>query len=121
LGAKRIRFAREDNPRHIPGGWQMIAAGASWQRKVRTPPGSMPRKMRGGGGPKPGAMESVTENKPPAAQAAARMKRRGKSPPPGAQAPGHDKPHAVQDKTGSRAACPAVPTAQAAGTAASGY
>ena len=30
-----------------------------------------------------------------------RVKRRGKSPPPGAQAPGHDKPHAVQDKTGN--------------------
>ena len=37
------------------------------------------------------------------ARAAARVKRRGKSPPPGAQAPGHDKPHAVQDKTGSGA------------------
>ena len=29
-----------------------------------------------------------------------RVKRRGKSPPPGAQAPGHEKPHAVQDRTG---------------------
>ncbi len=31
---------------------------------------------------------------------AARVKRRGKSPPPGGQPPGHDKPHAVQGQTG---------------------
>ena len=40
-----------------------------------------------------------------------RVKRRGKSPPPGAQAPGHEKPHAVQDITGGRAACPVPQTA----------
>jgi len=34
------------------------------------------------------------------------VKRRGKSPPPGAQATGQEKPHVVQDKTGGRAACP---------------
>ena len=34
------------------------------------------------------------------------MKRRGKSPPPGARAPGHDKPHAVQDKTGGMGRLP---------------
>src|SRR5271163_2104427 len=32
---------------------------------------------------------------------AARVKRRGKSPPPGGQPPGHDKPHAVQGQTGT--------------------
>ena len=37
-----------------------------------------------------------------------RVKRRGKSPPPGAQAPGHDKPHAVQDITGSTGRLPAA-------------
>ena len=87
-------------------GEQVIAAGFGRERKVRTPPGSMPRKTRGGGGRKSGATESVTENIPPAAPARAsqvRVKRRGKSPPPGAQVPGHDKPHAVQDITGSMA------------------
>ena len=37
-----------------------------------------------------------------------RVKRRGKSPPPGAQAPGHEKPHAVQDITGSAGRLPAA-------------
>ncbi len=73
----------------------------------------MPRKTRGGARRKPGAMESVTENKPPAAflergKSRVRVKRRGKSPPPGAQAPGHDKPHAVQDITGSTGRLPAA-------------
>ena len=36
------------------------------------------------------------------------VKRRSKSPPPGAQAPGHDKPHAVQDITGSAGRLPAA-------------
>ena len=36
------------------------------------------------------------------------MKRRGKSPPPDAQASGHEKPHAVQDKTGSVGRLPAA-------------
>src|SRR5580658_1724453 len=47
-------------------------------------------------------MESVTEKKPPRRARtgdAARVKRRGKSPPPGGQPPGHDKPHAVQGQT----------------------
>src|ERR1700678_657340 len=47
-------------------------------------------------------MESVTENKPPQRAwtgDAVRVKRRGKSPPPGGQPPGHDKPHAVQGQT----------------------
>ena len=44
-----------------------------------------------------------------------RVKRRGKSPPPGAQAPGHEKPHAVQDKTGSRAAWPVRASGQLPG------
>ncbi len=55
-------------------------------RKVRTPQGSMPRRNRGGPGRKFRPMESVTENKPPRRArtgAGARVKRRGKSPPPG--------------------------------------
>ena len=43
-----------------------------------------------------------------------RVKRRGKSPPPGAQAPGHDKPHVVQGRTGS-AGSPGPLSAQAGG------
>ena len=74
------------------------------QRKVRTPQGSMPCRTRGRRRRKPGATESVTENKPPvrfARNGLARVKRRGKSSPPGAQATGHEKPHAVQDRTES--------------------
>ena len=47
-------------------------------------------------------MESVTENRPPwraRTGVAVRVKRRGKSPPPGGQPSGHDKPHAVQGQT----------------------
>ena len=52
--------------------------------------------------------ESVTENRPPVVSARmrirqrlwVRVKRRGKSPPPGGQPAGHEKPHVVQDKTG---------------------
>src|SRR3954470_16351979 len=72
-------------------------------RKVRTPPGTMPCRRRGHRGRKPVVTESVTENKPPASLATrprVRVKRRGKSPPPGMQMPGHEKPHGVQDKTG---------------------
>ena len=59
-------------------------------------------KSRGGPGRKFRLMESVTENRPPRCArtgVAARVKRRGKSPPPGGQPPGHDKPHAVQGQT----------------------
>src|SRR5271170_4906142 len=59
-------------------------------------------KTRGGPGRKFRPMESVTENRPPRRArtgVAARVKRRGKSPPPGGQPPGHDKPHAVQGQT----------------------
>jgi len=59
-------------------------------------------KTRGGPGRKLRLMESVTENRPPwraRTGVAARVKRRGKSPPPGGQPPGHDKPHAVQGQT----------------------
>ncbi len=66
-------------------------------------------KSRGGPGRKSRSMESVTENKPPGRArtgAAARVKRRGKSPPPGEQSPGHDKPHAVQGQTGTPGCLP---------------
>ena len=59
-------------------------------------------KTRGGLGRKFRSMESVTENRPPRrarSGVAVRVKRRGKSPPPGGQPPGHDKPHAVQGQT----------------------
>ena len=68
----------------------------------------MPHRTCGGWGRKPAVTESVTEKKPPGATSA-RVKRRGKSSPPGAQAPGHEKPHAVQDRTGSWAACRILP------------
>lgn len=50
---------------YVAGGWQMIARGFGCGRKVRTPSGNMPCRMRGRVGPKSGATESVTENKPP--------------------------------------------------------
>ena len=59
-------------------------------------------KTRGGSGRKSRPMESVTENRPPwraRTGVAARVKRRGKSPPPAGQPAGHDKPHAVQGQT----------------------
>src|SRR5262249_30812844 len=56
--------------------------------------------MRGGGRRKLVATDSVTENIPPrVARLGVRVKRRVKSPPPGAQATGHDKPRVVQDRT----------------------
>ena len=71
-----VRYLRDSElpPRRFSGMLavveQTIAVGPlDWQRKVRTPTGSMPRRMRGGVRPKSGAMESVTENKPPTAQA----------------------------------------------------
>jgi hypothetical protein len=66
-------------------------------------------KSRGGSGRKFRSMESVTENKPPRGARsgrAVRVKRRGKSPPPGGQLPGHDKPHAVQGQTGTPGCLP---------------
>ncbi len=79
----------------------MIAGRLAAQRKVRTPPGSMPCRTRGRRGRKPAPTESVTENQTAGSSLPVRVKRRGKSPPPGEQSPGHEKPHAVQDKTGS--------------------
>ena len=56
--------------------------------------------MRGDGRRKSAVTDSVTENIPsPVARPVVRVKRRGKSPPPGAQATGHDKPRVVQDRT----------------------
>jgi len=100
----KILLPCSPTPHDSAAGEQVIAVGFGRERKVRTPPGSMPRKTRGSVSRKRGATESVTENIPPAVSARepqVRVKRRGKSPPPGAQAPGHDKPHAVQDITGS--------------------
>jgi len=62
----------------------------------------MPRKTRGRESRKGVATESVTENIQPFERASvrwAKVKRRGKSSPLGAQAPRQEKPHAVQDKT----------------------
>src|SRR6185503_13665731 len=72
-------------------------------RKVRTPHGSMPRKIRGRVLRKRGATESVTEKIPPNERASVsqvRVKRRGKSSPLGQQRTRQEKPHAVQDKQG---------------------
>ncbi len=75
-------------------------AVSTGQRKVRTPPDSMPRRTRGRprmkihGDGKCHRKSNRREFLP------VRVKRRGKSPPPGEQSPGHEKPHAVQDKTG---------------------
>ncbi len=53
---------------------------------------------------------SEGEDKTPSGvvKSAARVKRRGKSPPPREQSRGHDKPRMVQDRTEERVACPAV-------------
>ena len=85
-----------------------LCCEARAERKVRTPKGSMPRRTRGRPMRKPRSTDSVTENKPPSgASRRVRVKRRGKSPPPQAQARGHEKPHVVQDRTGEdRVACP---------------
>ena len=78
-----------------------LCCEARAERKVRTPQGSMPRRTRGRPARKPRPTDSVTENRPPTgASRRVRVKRRGKSPPPRAQARGHEKPHAVQDRTG---------------------
>ncbi|MEN9468669.1 MAG: hypothetical protein RL630_402 [Verrucomicrobiota bacterium] len=78
-----------------------LSREARAERKVRTPQGSMPRRTRGRPMRKPRSTDSVTENRPPTgASRRVRVKRRGKSPPPRAQARGHEKPHAVQDRTG---------------------
>jgi len=46
----------------------MVAHGASRERKVRTPQGSVPQKSCGAAWLKLRWMESVTENKPPESQ-----------------------------------------------------
>jgi hypothetical protein len=96
------------------------AAGET--RKVRTPQGSAPGNARGFGGlPRERrnrrATESATENKPPAGKRLGggregnlptavqgrqqvRVKRRGKSSPPGWRHPGHGKPRAEQGQIG---------------------
>src|SRR5881409_1894897 len=70
-------------------------------RKVRTPYGSMPRKIRGRRSRKQTLTESVTEKDTAGSlkEVQARVKRRGKSSPLAEQFARHEKPHAVQDKT----------------------
>src|SRR5213075_2702155 len=77
--------------------------GTCW-RKVRTPYGSMPRKIRGqysfGSGWTD--VDGKCHRKDTAGslrKARARVKRRGKSSPLAEQFARHEKPHAVQDKT----------------------
>src|SRR5213083_3700359 len=70
-------------------------------RKVRTPYGSMPRKIRGRRSRKQTLTESVTEKDTAGSlkEVQARVKRRGKSSPLAEQFARHEKPHTVQDKT----------------------
>ena len=70
-------------------------------RKVRTPSGSVPPED-GGAGRAKAARNGKCHREQTAARAsvrAARVKRRGKSPPPVQRWTGHDKPHAVQGRT----------------------
>jgi len=70
-------------------------------RKVRTPYGSMPRKIRGRRSRKQTLTESVTEKDTASSlkEVQARVKRRGKSSPLAEQFARHEKPHVVQDRT----------------------
>src|SRR5436305_7956011 len=73
---------------------------ACW-RKVRTPYGSMPRKIRGRRSRKR-RVDGKCHRKDTAGslrKAQARVKRRGKSSPLAKQFARQEKPHAVQDKT----------------------
>ena len=84
-------------------GWQMIAGpgnrfrGKSEHRQAACrgehagAPGQSPARRR---------VSQKTNRQRRRKTPVVRVKRRGKSPPPGAQAPGHEKPHAVQDRTG---------------------
>ena len=70
-------------------------------RKVRTPSGSVPPED-GGTGRAKAARNGKCHREQTAARTsvrAARVKRRGKSPPPVQRWTGHDKPHAVQGRT----------------------
>jgi hypothetical protein len=76
---------------------------ACW-RKVRTPYGSMPRKIRGqhSSGSRRTSVDGKCHRKHTAGslrKVQARVKRRGKSSPLAEQFARHEKPHAVQDKT----------------------
>ena len=53
------------NPLPSSLGGRRSLSGSLGERKVRTPSGSMPRRRRGGAGPKLRVTESVTENIPP--------------------------------------------------------
>src|SRR5205814_1655494 len=78
--------------------------GGTYWRKVRTPYGSMPRKIRGQHSSRSRGMgvDGKCHRKHTAGslrKAQARVKRRGKSSPLAEQFARHEKPHAVQDKT----------------------
>jgi hypothetical protein len=91
---------------HGSVGRPAIARGLARERKVRTPLGSRPWRIRGRRRRKLAATESVTENQTARhglVPFRVRVKRRGKSPPPARQRAGHEKPPAVQDKTGGQA------------------
>ena len=68
------------------------------ERKVRTPESSVPDNVREGG-LKARSTESATENIPPRF-VGVRVKRCGKSAPPGQRCTGHGKPHTEQDQIG---------------------
>src|SRR4029453_2466243 len=78
--------------------------GWTYWRKVRTPYGSMPRKIRGQCSSRSRGtdVDGKCHRKHTAGslrKAQARVKRRGKSSPLAEQFARHEKPHAVQDKT----------------------
>src|SRR5206468_11840790 len=74
---------------------------AAYWRKVRTPYGSMPRKIRGRRSRKQTLTEKCHRKDTAGSlrKVQARVKRRGKSSPLAKQFVRHEKPHAVQDKT----------------------
>jgi hypothetical protein len=86
-------------PPHQTGNRRFAQASG---RKVRAPQSAAPANGRGGGC-NVRSTESATEKIPlPPARGAVRVKRRGKSSPPGPQGSGHGKPCLEQDRIGRK-------------------
>jgi hypothetical protein len=83
-----------------------IRGGKSGHRRA-----ACPVKAGGRPGASPASRTVSQKTDRPESNRGARVKRRGKSPPPREQSRGQDKPHAVQDKTGGTG-CPPAPDPQ---------
>ena len=114
-GVREIAVGFSPPAHESPRGWQMIAGekarafsaeespNTTRQHAAQNARGRMAKAGRDGK-----CHRKQTARVFPQGESRVRVKRRGKSPPPGAQAPGHDKPHAVQDITGSAGRLPAA-------------